>query len=51
MGLVDWIVIAVIALIVGSASLYILRQKKKGKKCIGCPYGGNCASCKNHKDA
>ena len=39
------ILIAIIAAIVGLAGLYIWRQKKKGSKCIGCPYGSAC--CKN----
>lgn len=47
MGLVDWIVFAVIALILGGAIAYIIWQKKKGKKCIGCPYADNCSSCKD----
>ena len=36
--------IIVILLIVGGALLYIIRAKKKGKKCIGCPYAESCAS-------
>lgn len=38
----DFIVLIVIAVIVGSASLYIRRQKKRGVKCIGCPSGSTC---------
>ena len=44
MTLVDWIVILVIAGIVGLAGWYVLRAKKKGRKCIGCPDGG-CDGC------
>ncbi len=49
----DIIAIAVIVVIIGLAALYIYRAKKKGQKCIGCPYssrcggsrcGGNCCS-------
>ena len=36
------IIIAVLAAIVGAALLYIYKQKKKGKKCIGCPYANSC---------
>ena len=43
MGLIDWIVIAVIVLIVGGASAYIIKAKKSGKKCIGCPDGATCS--------
>ncbi len=39
---VDIIVVAVIALIVGAAALYIIKAKKSGKKCIGCPDGCCC---------
>ena len=39
------IVIVVVLLIVLGASFYIYRAKKKGKKCIGCPVGGNCSGC------
>lgn len=37
-------VIAIIAIVViiGSALIYIIRARKKGIKCIGCPEGGSC---------
>ena len=38
------IVIAVIAAVVGGAVTYIIREKKHGAKCIGCPLAGNCAN-------
>ena len=41
----DIIIIAIIAAIIVLAGSYIYRQKKKGSKCIGCPYGDSC--CKN----
>ena len=55
MGAVDYIAIGVIALIVGSAVFYIIRAKKRGEKCVGCPYAkqcsGNCgANTKNTTD-
>ena len=40
--MVDLIVVVVIVLIVGSAVLYIAKEKKKGIKCIGCPSAGTC---------
>ena len=43
MVLEDLIVIAILLLLAGEISLYIYRQKKKGNKCIGCPYGKNCS--------
>ena len=36
------ILIMLLALIIGGAILYILRQKKNGRKCIGCPNGKSC---------
>ena len=43
MGLVDVIVVAVLALILGLAAWYVYKSKKSGKKCIGCPSGGSCS--------
>lgn len=42
-----WIAIGVVALIIGLATGYIIKAKKKGKKCIGCPGGcsSNCGGC------
>ena len=44
MGMETWIAIGVIALIVGLAAGYVIKAKKSGKKCIGCPEGG-CKEC------
>lgn len=44
MGPVDIIVILVIALIVGGATAYIIKQKKNGARCIGCPDSKTCAA-------
>ena len=45
----NYIIIGVVALIVGLASLYIYRAKKSGKKCIGCPEG--CSKCPSKNGA
>ena len=49
----NFIVIAVLVLVIGAATIYVLRQRKKGVKCIGCPNGdncsGSCCSCKTDK--
>ena len=37
------LVIAVVGLILGLAIGYIVKQRKKGVDCIGCPNGGNCS--------
>lgn len=38
----DIIIIVVIVLIIGFSILYLIKQKKKGRKCIGCPYSDSC---------
>lgn len=47
------IVIGILAVILGLAGFYVLRAKKKGTKCIGCPDSGNCSGncshCGNHR--
>ena len=49
MNPIDYIIIAIVAAIVGGAAFYIYKAKKSGKKCIGCPdsatCSGNCGSC------
>ena len=45
MQLGDYIAIGVIAIIVVAVIVFIVRQKKNGVKCIGCPYGKNCKKC------
>ena len=39
----DIIVIAAVVVIAALAAGYIIRAKRRGKKCIGCPEGGTCA--------
>ena len=43
------IAISLIVLIVGGATLYIVKVKKSGQKCIGCPYNCSCNGKKNDK--
>ena len=38
------ILIAVLVIIAGSASVYIIKQKKRGARCIGCPSAKTCGS-------
>ena len=51
--MIDYIIIAVILLIIGGATAYIIKSKKSGKKCVGCPYASSCQSiscqCNAHK--
>ena len=41
---IDILIILVIAVIIGAAIAYIVRAKKKGAKCIGCPAGDCCSA-------
>ncbi len=43
MGLIDYIVLALIVAILAMAVWFIFRAKKSGKKCIGCPDSGSCS--------
>ena len=38
----NFIVILIVIAIVGAAVAYIVREKKRGVKCIGCPAAGSC---------
>ena len=44
--MVDFIVVAILVAVIGSAVGYIVKEKKRGAKCIGCSAcksGGCCA--------
>ena len=40
----DFIIALILIIIVGLACLYIYKEKKRGKKCIGCSESG-CSEC------
>ncbi len=43
----DIIMIAVLLAIIGLAAGYVIRAKRSGKKCIGCPESGSAhCSCR-----
>ena len=42
----DFIVVAVLLVIIGLAARYVIKAKKSGRKCIGCPDG----CCTSKKD-
>ena len=44
----DIIVILILVILIGSILWYIVKQKKNGRKCIGCPESGRCAKCCSH---
>ncbi|MBQ3061526.1 MAG: FeoB-associated Cys-rich membrane protein [Lachnospiraceae bacterium] len=46
------IVSIILIVILGTAIGYIIKEKKKGTRCIGCPAAGNCKNarqCKCHQ--
>ncbi len=38
----DVIAVIILAVLVGAAVAYIVKAKRSGVKCIGCPAGGSC---------
>ena len=47
--MLNFLIIALVAVLVGSAVGYIYKSKKRGISCIGCPdapkCSGNCGGC------
>ncbi len=44
------IVILVLFAIAAGIIWYLIRAKKRGEKCIGCPYSGACSNCSKPKE-
>ncbi len=42
----DFIIVVILAVIIGLALTYIIKERKRGVKCIGCPEG--CRGCSMH---
>ena len=42
--MINAVIILIVLMIVGVAIAYIIREKKRGVKCIGCPYAQQCAN-------
>ena len=42
---VNYIAIAIIGLIIVGIVLYLVRAKRRGQTCIGCPASGKCNKC------
>jgi len=45
------VIILIMAVILTGACLYIYKEKKKGRRCIGCPMAGKCpkhAACRKN---
>ena len=51
----DIVIIVIVLAIIGAAVGYVIRAKKRGVKCIGCPNGckcsgrGKCSGCSGEK--
>lgn len=45
MSVQDLIIIAVLILVLAISIGYIIKAKKSGVKCIGCPASHDCKSC------
>ncbi|MGN0603612.1 MAG: FeoB-associated Cys-rich membrane protein [Oscillospiraceae bacterium] len=43
MNIADWIAIALIAFAVFGAVYFMIKNKKCGKGCSGCPYSEECS--------
>lgn len=39
----NFIVVAILGLIIGCAVAYVVKEKKKGVKCVGCPNAEMCS--------
>ena len=44
MDMINIVMILILFVIVGSACFYIVKAKRNGEKCIGCPMSKQCAS-------
>lgn len=40
----DVIVVIILAVIIGGAVAYLVKAKRSGVKCVGCPTGGSCSA-------
>ena len=40
--MIDYIIIAILAVVVTAIICYIVRAKRRGQACIGCPHSKQC---------
>lgn len=43
----SFIVAGIVIVIIGASIAYIIKEKKRGAKCIGCPAAGKCSGLSN----
>ena len=48
MSIGDYIILGILTVIVVAIIMYLVKQKKNGAKCIGCPSG--CKACGDSKN-
>lgn len=55
--MINFILLAIILLIVGAAVAYIVKEKKRGVRCVGCSMSGACSGkcagasgCRGHSE-
>ncbi len=47
----NMVIIVLLLAIVGGAALYLVRAKKRGERCVGCPYAKQCGGkCQDHEE-
>lgn len=34
----------IVIVLIGTIIFYLIRERKKGRKCVGCPYAKQCGS-------
>ena len=47
----DFIVLVIVFVIVTISICYIIKEKKRGVKCIGCPFGDACSKKQQEGDS
>lgn len=52
--MIDFIIIVILIIVAGAAIAYIVKEKKRGVRCIGCPSAGTChkrsCGCQNNSN-
>ena len=46
----DVIAVIILVVLIGGAAVYLIRAKRNGVKCVGCPAGGNCSNQRKRKE-
>lgn len=46
----DILVGGLILAVLGAIIFYLIRARRRGQKCIGCPHGGKCSNCPSSKN-